>query len=41
MPEHVIPYQEFEDSSLQLCFNKLDVTMKLSDHETIIYTIIY
>ena len=29
MPEHVIPYQEFEDSSLQLCFNKLNVTMKL------------
>ena len=34
---HLIGHQKFEDSAFWSYFNKLDVTMKLSDHETIKY----
>ena len=34
---HLIGYQKFEGSTLWQYFNKLDVTMKLSDHETMKY----
>ena len=37
---HLIIYQKFDDSALWQYFNKLGVTMKLSDHENEIWAML-